>query len=191
MRGRHLVPFLVCAACGAGSVSGDDDDTGDDDGGGPDAASFDGEPPGLEGTVDAHNAERASHGLTALAWDPALAATAQAWAEQCVDTMAPIGLIDHNPNRSAGHSEYVGENIYGSGGAQATGVAAVAAWISEEEDYDYASNTCNGVCGHWTQVVWATTERVGCGIHTCPGLQYCSSIVCNYGPGGNDGNRPF
>ncbi|RIL07002.1 MAG: hypothetical protein DCC71_04625 [Proteobacteria bacterium] len=47
------------------------------------------------------------------------------------------------------------------------------------------------VCGHYTRVVWATTELVGCGIASCPGLAFGNSVICNYGPGGNTGGRPY
>ena len=103
---------------------------------------------------------------------------------------APIGLIDHNDNRSQGYPEYVGENVYGAGG-QASGTAAVQLWAAEEADYDYANNSCSGVCGHYTQIVWRTTTKVGCALHDCPGLQYGSTVVCNYAPGGNSGGRPY
>ena len=133
---------------------------------------------------------RAAVGVAPLTWDPALAAIADAWVRQCVDTAAPIGLVDHNAGRSNGYPTYVGENIYGSGG-QASGTAAVALWVSEQADYNYAANTCAGVCGHYTQVVWRATTKVGCALHTCPGLQYGATVVCNYGPGGNSGGRPY
>jgi hypothetical protein len=199
---------LAAAACtgeiiGSGGGGGGGDDQGGDDTGGDDAPPEDDgglpvfidappadEPPGLEGTTAAHNQVRAAHGVPPLVWDPSLAATAQAWAEQCVDQTAPIGLVDHNPDRSDGHPQYVGENIYGSGGS-ATGTAAVALWVSEEADYDYDSNTCSDVCGHYTQVVWATTTAVGCGLHDCDGLSFGSTVVCNYMPGGNNGDRPY
>lgn len=148
------------------------------------------EPAGLEGITAAHNAVRAEVGVGPMTWSPTLAATAQAWAEACVDTTAPAGLIDHNANRSDGHPYYVGENIYGSGGG-ATGVAAVQAWASEKANYDYDTNTCTGVCGHYTQIVWATSVDLGCGIANCPGLTYANGIVCNYGPGGNSGGKPY
>jgi len=48
------------------------------------------------------------------------------------------------------------------------------------------------VCGHYTQVVWSTTSRVGCARHECPALTYRLTIVCDYGPGGNiSGSRPY
>ena len=53
------------------------------------------------------------------------------------------------------------------------------------------TNSCSGICGHYTQVVWAASLELGCGLSSCPGLAYGSTIVCNYGPGGNDGGRPY
>jgi uncharacterized protein YkwD len=149
-----------------------------------------GEPAALAGITAAHNAVRASVGVAPLVWDPELAAIAQGWADQCVDVMPPTGLIDHNANRSATYPESVGENIYGSTGV-ATGSAAVNDWASEASSYDYATNTCSSVCGHYTQLVWGTTTKVGCGISTCAGLQYSHSIVCDYAPSGNTGGRPY
>jgi pathogenesis-related protein 1 len=140
--------------------------------------------------VAAHNDVRASVGGGPMTWNSALAATAQAWAAACVDNEEPIGLIDHNPNRSDGHPYYVGENISGSGGA-ITGPGAVALWASEAADYDYQSNSCGAVCGHYSQVVWEASVEVGCGVAVCP-LEFGTSVVCNYGPGGNvDGQRPY
>jgi uncharacterized protein YkwD len=145
--------------------------------------------------VDAHNQVRCGVNPTAqtmppLAWDATLEATAQAWADQCQDTMAPLGLLDHNPNRSVGHPWYVGENIYGSLG-MANPASAVSLWTSEAANYSFAANTCSGVCGHYTQEVWAATRWIGCARSYCSGFANPSSIVCDYGPGGNDGNRPY
>ncbi|HVF34381.1 MAG TPA: CAP domain-containing protein [Candidatus Saccharimonadia bacterium] len=155
-----------------------------------------GEPASLAGMVAAHNAVRASvltaTPLPALAWSDSLAATAQAWANQCVDVDSFSGIIDHNPNRSSGYPWYVGENIYAST-ATPTAAQAVASWASEVADYNYATNTCtpNRVCGHYTQLVWRSTLLVGCARSDCPSLTYRHSIVCNYGPGGNTGGRPY
>lgn len=157
-----------------------------------------GEPPELAGITAAHNQVRAGVGVGPLTWDPALATIASAWAAQCVDAVAPFGLIDHNPNRSVGYlldgvATYVGENIYGTSG-DASGAGAVGAWAAEVANYSYATNGCAAgkVCGHYTQVVWRATSRVGCAKHDCAGLTYHSTIVCDYGPGGNVvGQRPY
>lgn len=158
----------------------------------PDAdTSGDGEPARLVGITALHNQVRAEVGVGPMTWDPDLAAIAQAWAETCTDQMAPAGLIDHNPDRSNDYPGYVGENVYGAGG-NATPEAAVGLWAGEKANYDYDSNTCSGICGHYTQIVWADSVKLGCGIHDCTGLTYGSSIVCNYAPGGNvNGERPY
>lgn len=149
------------------------------------------EPPELTGITAAHNAVRAAHGVSPLEWDPLLAGIARSWAESCIDEEAPAGLVDHNPNPGDAYTTYVGENIFGASGAAPTAQQVVEGWASEEVDYDYASNTCSDVCGHYTQVVWAETTFVGCALAHCPNLAYEHVVVCDYGPGGNDGGRPY
>lgn len=152
------------------------------------------EPAALAGTLAAHNAVRegVGVGMAPLIWDGHLAATAQAWAEGCVDLLPPIGFIDHNPDRSEGYPWYVGENIAASGGTL-SGPAAVSMWAAEAAFYDYPTNTCDvgHICAHYTQLVWAATERVGCGTALCPALTFSRGVVCNYGPGGNVGGWPY
>jgi pathogenesis-related protein 1 len=195
---------ILLVACGeidnpggdAGNNGGDGGGSQTDGGPRPDAPGGIGEPAGLVGITLAHNEARAdvvtANPLPAMEWDPSLAQTAAAWAAMCRDQDVPIGLIDHNPNRSAGHPFYVGENIYASGGGTADPLEAVALWMSEKPNYNYENNTCNGTCGHYTQVVWRTSVKLGCAIGSCSGHQFPSSIVCNYGPGGNvNGARPY
>jgi uncharacterized protein YkwD len=183
---------------GGGGGGGIDGGTAIDGGGGggdPDAdTNSDEEPAALAGITSAHNTVRAAVGVGPMVWDPDLAAVAQAWADQCIDVATPIGLIDHNAGRSEIYPGYVGENVYGSGGAT-TGPQAVELWAAELQYYNYESNTCNAPpgksCGHYTQVVWSTSVRLGCGIKNCAGLQFGNSIVCNYSVGGNNGSKPY
>ena len=163
-----------------------------------DAQGGTGEPAELAGMTLYHNQIRqmvdTPTPLPALEWDADLAAYAAAWAAKCQDTEAPTGLIDHDPDRSnvAGFT-YIGENIFASSGT-ATAMGAVTSWAAEKADYDYATNTCasGAICGHYTQVVWRATLKLGCALHNCAGLTYPSSIVCDYGPGGNfNGEKPY
>ncbi len=152
-----------------------------------------GEPAELVGITAAHNHERSTLGLPVLSWDPALAQIAKTWAAKCVDNTAPMGLIDHNPDRAVGYNGSVGENIYANSG-NATGEDAVASWISEKKDYTYSSNTCAAmkICGHYTQVVWRDTTKIGCAFHRCSSLKYSGTIVCDYSPAGNIiGRKPY
>jgi hypothetical protein len=211
MRTRLLAVSVLIAACGGGGDADEidaDPNAPDADPNAPDADPSRpdarpqtpdapggiGEPANLVGITLAHNQVRAAvvtdPGIPPLVWNEDLEATAYAWASQCIDNSAPAGLIDHNPNRSDGHPYYVGENIYGGGG-QPTAQQVVNLWVSEEDNYDYASNSCSGVCGHYTQVVWRETAELGCAMYDCAGLTYRYSVVCNYGPGGNDGSRPY
>ena len=154
------------------------------DSGGPIAE----EPTDLKGILAAHNAVRDTVGTAHLTWDPALAAIAQAYSEKCV--------WEHNPNRGDTYPESVGENLYASSN-KPSGAGVVDSWASEVQYYDYASNSCSGVCGHYTQVVWNTTTKVGCGIAHCPqiqGLTWSSGgyiVTCNYSLAGNNGSRPY
>jgi pathogenesis-related protein 1 len=175
---------LACALAVAAGCSGSDSmaDAGLGSGSGA-------EPAELTGTLIAHNQVRSQVGLPALTWDPALAAIAKAWVLKCVDLDAVPGLVDHNPDRSAGGA-YIGENIYGASGA-AGGPAAVTAWASESASYNYASNQCavGKECGHYTQLVWRETMRVGCALYNCGALRFGNTVVCDYAPGGNVNNR--
>ena len=152
-----------------------------------------GEPTELMGMTLYHNQVRAmvqtATPLQPMQWDPNLAAYAAAWAAQCQSANGQ--LLDHDPNRTnvAGYA-YIGENIYASGGT-ATAMDAVNLWAAEKANFTYPT-TCNGTCGHYTQIVWRDSLHVGCALHTCSNLAYPSTIVCDYGPGGNyQGQAPY
>jgi hypothetical protein len=74
-------------------------------------------------------------------------------------------------------------------GGTVTPAEVVQTWIAEKGDYDPDSNTCAGVCTHYTQVVWRTTREVGCGMAFDGERQVW---VCEYDPAGNvAGHRPY
>lgn len=164
-----------------------------------DAPAGAGEPANLMGTTAAHNQVRAAVDTSGIAagpippmvWDPALASLAMTWASQCIDA-DNNGLVDHSSTsyrtNAAGYS-YVGENIFASGG-NATGTQAVTTWAAEKANFTYPT-TCSSTCGHYTQVVWRTSIHVGCALVTCSNLTYKSTVLCNYGPGGNSGGAPY
>lgn len=203
MQYRCLLIAIIASACGGGDdpdgVPDDAPAVSDDAPAVPgDVPATTGEPAGLAGITALHNQVRAmvqtSPALEPLTWDADLAATAAAWVAECRDQDAPVGLVDHNPDRSVGHPYYVGENVFASTG-RATARAAVDSWADERNNYDYSANACPGgdqVCGHYTQLVWRSTRKVGCALGNCPGITFSSTIVCDYGPGGNvSGQRPY
>jgi uncharacterized protein YkwD len=127
----------------------------------------------------AHNAVRARVGTAPLTWSGRLAARAQEWA----DTLLARKQFAHRPN-----SPY-GENLFEIDGANASPAQVVDAWAAESRDYDYRSNRCCGVCGHYTQIVWGDTREVGCAVARGGGRELW---VCEYDPPGNRiGKRPW
>lgn len=143
------------------------------------------EPGRLAGITAAHNAARAELNIAPLTWSPEVAAFAQAWA----DKLAEQGCVmQHRPYEGPDAQKY-GENIYSSWGSMPSTADVVAAWVAEGEDYNALTDTCSGVCGHYTQVMWAASERLGCGMASCGDKEVW---VCNYDPPGNIwGERPY
>ena len=129
--------------------------------------------------VAAHNEYRSRVGSPALAWAADLAKRAQEWATKLIEagTYAP---------RNDGQS---GENLFEISGGTASPKQVVAAWASEEANYDHAANKCRSRCGHFTQVVWRGSKTVGCGSARANGREVW---VCDYDPPGNVvGERPY
>ncbi|XP_029017740.1 glioma pathogenesis-related protein 1 [Betta splendens] len=148
--------------------------------------------------VREHNKARSSVSPPAsdmlyMTWDKRLAITAKAWAERCE--------FRHNEDRHS-HPEFssVGENIWAGHPTSEFSVnKSVEKWVSEKEDYNYKDNKCNAnkECRHYTQIVWASTHKVGCAAQLCSngiGKFHTASVffVCNYGPHGNlRGMHPY
>jgi pathogenesis-related protein 1 len=171
---RHLVALLtlIVASTTIGNLEGQRRTRGDP---GPSV-----ERVSLAGSMlAAHNAVRQAVGVPALTWSVELATFAQQWANQLVAR----GQFAHRRN-----SPY-GENLYEITGARTTPSEVVDQWASESKNYRYGSNTCRGVCGHYTQIVWRDTRRVGCAVARTGRTEVW---VCNYDPPGNwIGKRPY
>ena len=96
-----------------------------------------------------HNAVRARVGMAPLSWSARLAARSQDWA----DNLLARGQFVHRTN-----STY-GENLFEITGATASSAQVVKAWAEESRNYDYKSNRCRGVCGHYTRSSGATPKK--------------------------------
>lgn len=139
----------------------------------------------LVGITAAHNRVRASVGVGPIEWSPELARYAQRWADKLQRRGCPL---EHRPHAGPDAQRH-GENIYSATG-QAPGAGEVVdTWAAELADYDAKRNRCKGVCGHYTQIVWRASQRLGCAMAACGDTEVW---VCNYDPPGNFmGQRPY
>jgi pathogenesis-related protein 1 len=81
-----------------------------------------------------------------------------------------------------------GENL--AAGSNVGAQRAVDMWANEKSNYVYSPDYVfeNGT-GHYTQIVWRTSVRIGCASASCGGR---SVVVCRYDPPGNFiGNEIF
>ncbi|KAF6173045.1 hypothetical protein GIB67_006421 [Kingdonia uniflora] len=122
-----------------------------------------------------HNKVRRKNGEPLLTWDRTLARYARRWAAKRV---ANCDMVHSN-------GPY-GENVYwGSDYTRHSAADAVRAWAGETRHFNAHSNSCapNQLCGHYTQIVWASSKRIGCARVKCNnGGVY---IMCSYDPRGN------
>jgi len=135
-----------------------------------------------------HNQLRAGMGATnmmMLSWSQALATRAQQHSSTCPGSThtsrAILGNDGENMAQSASSSFVLTDTTDLTGSVQS--------WYDEISDAGSYSNggtfngfgPCTGTCGHYTQVVWADANEIGCGVSSCslsnlPGYQ----LTCQY-----------
>ncbi|NXI58854.1 CRLD2 protein, partial [Chloroceryle aenea] len=123
-----------------------------------------------------------------MTWDDELERSAHAWAQQCIWDHGPSSLI-----RS------IGQNLAVHWGRYRSPAFHVQSWYDEVKDYTYpyphecnpwCPEKCTGsMCTHYTQIVWATTNKIGCAVNVCKQMNVWGEIwenavylVCNYSP---------
>ena len=130
--------------------------------------------------LDAHNVIRVRVGLPPLVWSDQLARVAQDWGPPSDLTRAVLTIAQTTDTGRTSTPFRAALRLL----AQVVGY-----WAREARGYDIRSNTCSGVCGHYTQIVWGTTRAVGCAVATDRRREVW---VCNYDPPGNViGYRPY
>ncbi|KAG7520048.1 peptidase inhibitor 16-like [Solea senegalensis] len=140
--------------------------------------------------VELHNHYRgqvspSASAMLPLKWDPSLKLLAEGYAAKCI----------WNHNRELTDT---GENLFAGTGSLDLR-EALEKWFLEHLHYDFNNHSCDEdkMCGHYTQMVWAGTHRVGCAFHLCStmeglGWERVSFLVCNYYPPGNyEDERPY
>uniref|UniRef100_M4FD62 SCP domain-containing protein n=1 Tax=Brassica campestris TaxID=3711 RepID=M4FD62_BRACM len=136
-------------------------------------------------TLLVHNRVRAEVGVGPMVWDFKLAAFAQNYA----NVRSKDCALQHSTD------EMYGENIAAGwlkSKESMSGPIAAKLWYGEKKFYNYQTNKCSGMCGHYTQMVANQSHRVGCGHVRCHADTYLW-VVCNYAPRpmGDENTRPY
>src|SRR3954470_5246685 len=116
-----------------------------------------------------HNQYRAAAGVAPLGWDDQLASDAQNWGDALVargGTLAHSNPADPN-DPDTGQAKGEGENLAGGQSA----ATAPTQWYEEKPLFDAAQNKSgfNDTnpdwvnWGHYTQMMWSATTKIGCG----------------------------
>jgi len=130
-------------------------------------------------SLDSHNSYRSRHKDTpSLTWDESLAAESQKWA----DNIAKMGVLKHGTT---------GENIYMFGTSadvdtKSACEKAVESWYAEIKNYNLKTHSQSGTVGHFTQVVWSSSKKLGVGVSKTKSNGMTKVyVVARYTPGGN------
>ncbi|XP_068709071.1 Golgi-associated plant pathogenesis-related protein 1-like [Montipora foliosa] len=130
--------------------------------------------PFKEQCVKWHNEFRARHQVGPVSWDPSLAKDAAKWATY----LAANNLFQHERNINQG------ENLY-RGSKKPTEPCTVATklFYDEIKYYDFNKPGFSPKTGHFTQVVWKKSKRIGAAYAT--GNDGSVVVVIRYSPPGN------
>lgn len=144
----------------------------------------------------AHNKWRAQVGVGKLTYSPELEVSAQAWADHLRDENH-CRMQHSKPDGKYGENLFWASAMNWSDGrrelVKVTPAQAVDSWGGEKRDYHYQTNSCKPgkMCGHYTQVVWKSSSKVGCAMAVCADSKE-QVWVCQYQPAGNwVGQRPY
>jgi hypothetical protein len=128
-----------------------------------------------------HNAYRAIHQVAPLTWDRGLANGSSTWAMQCI-------WAHDNSSEAQNHGENLYVQSYFAPTAAGLSMAAEA-WYGEVKNYDYSNPSFSVSTGHFAQIVWKATLRIGCAYSACQPSTFIIPggifVVCRYSPPGN------
>lgn len=172
-----------------------------------------------EEILNAHNYYRSlvdpiASDMLKLAWDVTMAYNAEFWADNC--------QYEYNEDRhdQSTKYDYIGQNILATDDTSVNYTILLGKWFQQRSSYNYYTGTCRDEdgeeredlegCEGYSQMVWASTTVVGCGVKRCAEMegdwdedgdedeededdnQNILFLVCNYGPGGNfEGEKPY
>jgi len=139
----------------------------------------------MQEVLDQHNLYRCMHDVPLFEWDTDIEARAQSWADNGVYAHSTSDFREQQ-------GEYCGENI-AWGYPSRSGFDSTQAWYNEIVDTEGGlglTDTMYGpggeALGHYTQIVWKGSTRLGCGVGRATTQNLEGDFwVCQYCKGGN------
>lgn len=131
----------------------------------------------------------AAANMKKMYWNTELETVAQRWADQCD--------FGHDDERCKDDGTSVGQNVFWSANSERKSerdvmsslIDAAQGWYDEVTDPGYSFSDpwqSNYGTGHYTQLVWAESDELGCGmVYYEGGSMYETIVVCNYAVHGN------
>lgn len=130
-----------------------------------------------EDFLEAHNKYRVRHGVAPLKLDKKLCKYAEEWAKH----LASRNILEHRPESNYGENIYC---LYSSDPSfTINGNAPVDTWYEEIKDHPFGREPSSLKSGHFTQVIWKSSENLGVGV--AKSSQGSIYVVANYFPAGN------
>jgi len=133
-----------------------------------------------------HNDERRRVGVAELRWSPTLAAQAQAYARK----LSRGNQLAHASRAERGGA---GENLWAGRAGFYSAEEMMEGMVAEKRHFKQGNFPQVSRTGQWrdvahyTQMVWAETEEVGCAVAPGGGNDW---LVCRYWPEGNVYGKP-
>ena len=122
------------------------------------------------------NNYRAYHQAQDASWDEGLANQAQQW----VNHLASTGRLEHGGADGAGQNLFMTYDT--AADPNSVCIAATNAWYSEVDKYDYNNPGFTSETGHFTQLVWRGSTRMG---YAVASGQYGTFVAAHYVAPGN------
>lgn len=128
--------------------------------------------------LDTHNFYRAKHLSPLMTRDSHLDKTAQAYADLLAQSCS-LSTFDHSSisQRTYIDGSIEGENMCLSTGMRRKGEEYVKSYYDEIIDYDFNSPGFYPEAGHFTQLIWIDSTKLGTGLQRCYNIEYDTEII--------------
>uniref|UniRef100_W5NHS6 Cysteine rich secretory protein 1 n=1 Tax=Lepisosteus oculatus TaxID=7918 RepID=W5NHS6_LEPOC len=116
-----------------------------------------------------------------MEWNQEAAENSERWAQLCTENHSSIGQrqINSNTESPCGENTVVSLNPI-------SWEEVIQMWNDEVHNFKYGvGSKDDSFTGHYTQIVWYRSNKIGCAVAHCSEAKYAYFYVCHYCPPGN------